>query len=83
MILSILIFSIYLKDLIKLNIRTFIENYVRMYGESSILSIDYLPSFYHLILSSVISGNLVKDSMIDNVSGKFNSKIYLAINKLI
>ena len=66
-----------------LNIRSFIENYVRMFGENSILSLDYLPAFFHTIMSSIIAGGLVKDNMIENVSGKFNSKIYTSIIKLL
>ena len=66
-----------------LNIRSFIENYVRMFGENSILSLDYLPAFFHMIMSSIIAGGLVKDNMIENVAGKFNSKIYTSIVKLL
>ena len=72
-----------LKGLSTLNLRSFVENYVRMFGETSILSLDYLPSFFHTIFSSVISGGLVKDSMIDNVCGKFNNKTYTAFIKIL
>lgn len=72
-----------IEGLNNLNIRSFIENYVRMFGEGAILSLDYLPAFFHTIMSSIISGGLVKDTMIDNVAGKFNSKIYTSIVKLL
>ena len=48
-----------------------------MYGEGSLLALDYLPSFIQMISSSVIGGNLVKDYFIDSVSGKSNNKIYV------
>lgn len=63
-----------INGLAHLNIRSFIENYVKMYGEASLLSLDYLPAFLHTILSSVVGGNLVKDYMIDNVAGRSNNK---------
>ena len=72
-----------IEGLNSVNIRSFIENFVRMYGENSVLALDYLPAFYHMIFSSVISGGLYKDTMIDNVSGRFNSKIYTQIIKLL
>jgi hypothetical protein len=66
-----------------INIRSFVENYVRMFGENAILSLDYLPAFYHIIASSVVGGGIVKDTMIDNVAGKFNSKIFSSIVKIL
>lgn len=66
----------------RIKIRTFIENFVRMYGESTILAIDYLPSFYHAIFSSQVNGNLAKDYIIENTSPDITS-CYVAFSKLL
>lgn len=66
-----------------LNIRSFIENYVRMYGESTLLSLDYLPSFFNMIFSSIVNGNLNKEYIIDSVCGKTNNRLFLEFSKLI
>lgn len=67
----------------KLSFRSFLENYVRMYGEGSLLALDYLPAFIQMISSSVIGGNIVKDYFIDSVSGKFNNKIYVQFCSIV
>ena len=67
----------------KINIRSFTEQFVRMYGEGSLLALDYLPSFLQVITSSVIGSNLVKDYFIENVSGTFNIKAYNQICSII
>lgn len=64
-----------LDGLAKLNIRPFIEQYLRMYGEGSMLSLDYLPSFISLIFATYVGANINKDYIIDSVSGKTNARI--------
>lgn len=65
-----------LKGFTSLNIRSFIEEYVKMYGESSLMSLDYLPSLLHMLFSSIVGGNICKDYIIESVSGKMNLKAY-------
>ena len=48
------------------SIRTFIEQFVKMYGESSILSIDHLPSFYSTIFAANVNAGLNKEYIIVN-----------------
>lgn len=60
----------------EISIRSIVENYARMYGDNSILSMDYLPSFYQTVFSSVVSGNIVKDYIIENVTKKTLTKLY-------
>ena len=67
----------YIPTLEKSNIRSFIENYVRMYGEGSLLSVDYLPAFLALIYSQVVGGNINKDFMIEQVGKEKLNKSYV------
>lgn len=66
-----------------INIRTFVENFVRMYGEGALLFLDYLPSFYQVIFSATIGGDLVKDYMFESVCGNMNLKTFTTFSKLI
>lgn len=59
-----------------LNVRIFIENYARMFGETTLLSIDYLPAFLGIIFGSAINANLAKDSIIELVAAKQVETIY-------
>jgi len=66
-----------------INVRTFVENYLRMYGESTLLSLDFLPAFYQSIFSAAIGGNLVKDYMFESVCGKQLINCYTIFSKII
>jgi len=61
----------------KCNIRTFIENYIRMYGESTLLTLDYLPAFLSMLYSQVVSGNLNKEYMLEQVGKNNIDKSYV------
>jgi len=60
----------------KLNLRTFIENWMLLYGESTILSLEYLPYFFAHILSSIVSGKINRDFAIDQIAGMEINKIF-------
>jgi len=66
-----------------INVRTFIENFVRMYGEGALMFLDYLPSFYQVIFSSTIGGDLVKDYMFESVCGSMITKSFTTFSKII
>lgn len=73
--------EVFLKALAKQNlnglgIRVFLENWTRMFGESTILGMDYLPSFLGTIFSVAINGNLCKDYIIEAISGKQIDMLY-------
>jgi len=62
----------------KFKARTLVEQYVRMYGEGALLSLDYLPAFYQTIFGVHSSSFLVKDSVINNlIDEKLLSKLYM------
>jgi hypothetical protein len=66
-----------------INIRSFIEEYVKMYGEASLISIDYLPCFLQMIFSSIVGGNIYKDYIIESLIEKFSNKMYNTFISLI
>jgi hypothetical protein len=73
----------FIKGMQDLNVRSFVENWARMYGESTLLALDYLPSFLSMIFGSVINGNISKDYIIESVAGKYISSIYTEFSKLL
>jgi hypothetical protein len=72
-----------IKGMHSLGIRSFVENWARMYGEASLLALDYLPSFLSVIFGSVVNGNITKDFIIESVAGKFINNIYTEFSKLL
>lgn len=72
-----------LPGLNSLSIRSFTENWVRMFGEGSALAIDYCPAFLAMIFSAVISGSLVKDPILISIAEKEIIDCYSAFYKMI
>lgn len=72
-----------LATLEKLNFRSFMEQWLRMYGETTMLAVDYLPSFISLTFSTEINAGINKDYIIDNVAGRTNSKVISEFCKLV
>lgn len=72
-----------IKSIKTINVRTFVENFTRMYGEGSLLALDYLPSFVQVVTSAAIGGGLNKDYMYESVAGKVIQNLYLNITKLV
>lgn len=66
-----------------LNIRSYIEQYLRMYGEASMLSLDYFPSFISMILGTNVTANINKDFIIDSICSKDSRYIVSEFAKLI
>ena len=67
----------------RLNGRNFIDNYLQMYGEASMLSIDYLPSFISVVLGTNVAAQINKDYIIDSICGKENKKVSLEFAKIV
>ena len=65
-----------------LNIRIVIENYARMYGEASLLSLDYLPAFFAVIFGVAIQGAIYKDYVIESLCGKQIESLYVEFFKI-
>ncbi|WRM43434.1 hypothetical protein [Staphylococcus phage LY01] len=58
----------------KFSSRSFIENFTKMYGETSILAIDHLPSFFTMIFSAYVNAGINKEFIILNA---INDKIII------
>lgn len=67
----------------KLNIRSFVENYVRMYGESSLMSIDYLPAFLYMIHGTLQNSSIYRSYVINTVVEREASKLVIEFGKLV
>jgi len=72
-----------IKGMQDLNVRSFVENWARMYGESTLLALDYLPSFLSMTFGSVANGNIAKDYIIESVAGKYISTMFTEFSKLL
>lgn len=70
-------------DMHNIKIRSFIENFVRMYGEQTILAIDHLPLFYHTVFSVIVNGNINKEYIIENTAKTSIVKCYSSFMRLI
>ena len=68
--------------LFSLNMRSFTENWVRMYGTGFALAIDYLPSFLGMLFSTVALGGLVKDPIFGSICGSEIIGAYSAFAKM-
>ena len=56
----------------KVNIRSFISDYARMYGEASLLALDFYPAFIEMISAVAVNGYLYNDLAI---RGTLNSLV--------
>jgi len=72
-----------IKTIKNINLRTFVENFTRMYGESSLLALDYLPALMQVLTSTAIGGGLTKDYMYESVAGRYIDNLYITFSKLI
>lgn len=67
----------------KIAIRSYVENFVRMYGDQTILAIDHLPALYQMLFPVIINGNLNKGYIIENTVKVNLVKCYSAFMKLV
>lgn len=65
-----------------LNIRIVLENFAKMFGESTLLALDYLPAFFSMIFGVAVSGSIAKDYIIEGICGKDISSLYVEFFKL-
>lgn len=67
----------------KISIRSFVEQYVRMYGEGTLMSLDYLPSFISLCHAVSIGSNIHRTYLIESVCDKDINKYVSEFNRHI
>lgn len=59
-----------------LTIRTFLDSFIKMYGSSSILALEYFPAFCHMIFSALLGAHLNSEYVIVGLFGKEMDKFY-------
>lgn len=68
----------------RVKFRSFLEGYVKMYGESTTLALDYLPAFYQTIFSAAVSATLNKEfAIINTISSPVLVKAFANFTKLM
>ena len=63
----------------KLNMRTFLHEWMIMYGESTVMALEYVPALFNTVFASMLSAHINREYIIENVVGKDTIKLY---NKL-
>ena len=68
-----------------LNIRYYIERYVNTYHGSSIMSIDYLPYIFFVIINILLGSFLISQNALNDIikNTKNINKFYIELSKLI
>ena len=72
-----------IQGLNSLTLRAFCENWARMYGEASILGLDYMPAFLSMLCGVVVSGNLVKDPILISICEREILEVFNALAKTL
>lgn len=66
-----------------LTMRSFLENWMRMYGEAAAFALEYFPFFLHAVFSSVVSAHIVNDFIIDPLTGQEGVSLYNESSRLL
>jgi hypothetical protein len=66
----------------KLSVRSFVEQYVRMYGEGTLLTIDCLPMFLGMCHAVAVGSNIHRTYLINSVVEKELAKYVIEFNKI-
>jgi len=68
-----------------LTVRYFVERYINTYGSSSILSIDYLPYLFFVIINTMLGGFLVTQATLSDIvkNNKDIKKVWAEFSKIM
>lgn len=69
--------------LYNLTVREFLNQFMKMYGASTIFALDFFPFFCHMIFSSMIGAHFNNEYIIENVVGKESIEFYNSLAVLI
>lgn len=67
----------------ELNLRSYLDNYMRMYGVSTLFALEYFPAFTHMISSMVIGAHLNAEHVIENLVGRLADKFIVELCNII
>ena len=63
-----------------LDTRQFMEAYIKMYGPSSMFSLEYFPYFCHMIFATMMGAHINMEYIIENIVGKEVDGFYNELN---
>ena len=75
--------AVYIDGCSSLNIRTFIRVWAQMYQPSTLMAMEYLPYFFHMLFSVSVGGHLNNEVIIDTLLGKDIDRLYNAVTNII
>lgn len=68
----------------KLSVRTLLFEFMNMYGDASIYTLEYYPSLLETCFNGAIFGSrIVKDQIIDSVAGKEIADLHTEVSRLL
>jgi len=67
----------------KLNMRTFLQEWMILYGESTIISLEYYPLFCAMIFSSMLNAHVNKEFAIESVASKDSTQLYNELARIL
>ena len=72
-----------LDGLAGLKMRTFTENWMKMYNYSTVLGLEYFPYFLHMIFSAMVNAHINSEYIIEPLVGRETSTLYSEIARII
>ena len=63
----------------KVNVRSFISEYARMYGEASLLALDFYPAFLEMVASVAVNGYIYNDQALKGTLNALVDEIHTDI----
>jgi hypothetical protein len=67
----------------ELNLRSYIDNYMRMYDVSTLFSLEYFPAFAHMIGCVVVGAHMNRQPVIESLLEKELDKFYTELSNII
>lgn len=71
------------EGLSELNLRSYLDNYMRMYGTSALMALEYFPAFVHMLSAMVIGCNLNAEHVIENLVGRSADKFLVEVSNIL
>ena len=66
-----------------LTIREYINQFMKMYGSSTLFALDFFPFFCHMIFSSMVGAHFNSEYVIETVVGKEAEKFYNTLSSIV
>lgn len=72
-----------LEGMSSLSIRSFLENWMKMYDSSTVLALEYYPFFLHMIFSAMVNAHINNEFIIEPLVSKEISSLYRELGRII